>query len=32
MSELYSEAHRRFQDGKETRNLADRLESLQPPT
>lgn len=28
MSDLYSEAHRRFQDGKGTRNLADRLESL----
>lgn len=28
MSDLYSEAHRRFQDGKGTRALADRLESL----
>jgi uncharacterized protein len=28
VSELYSEGHRRFQDGKGTRNLADRLESL----
>jgi len=28
MSELYSEAHRRFQDGNGTRNLANRLESL----
>jgi len=31
MSDLYSEAHRRFQDGKGTRNLADRLESLAHP-
>lgn len=28
MSDLYSNEHRRFQDGKGTRNLADRLESL----
>jgi uncharacterized protein len=28
MSELYGEAHRRFQDGKGTRRLADRLEAL----
>lgn len=28
MSDLYSETHRRFQDDKRTRNLADRLESL----
>jgi|KBSSwiStaDraftv2_1062776.scaffolds.fasta_scaffold04642_2 predicted pyridoxine 5'-phosphate oxidase superfamily flavin-nucleotide-binding protein len=27
-SELYGEAHRSFQDGRGTRNLADRLESL----
>ena len=28
MSELYSDAHRAFQDERETRRLADRLESL----
>jgi predicted pyridoxine 5'-phosphate oxidase superfamily flavin-nucleotide-binding protein len=28
MSELYGETHRSFQDGRGTRNLADRLESL----
>ncbi len=28
MSNLYGEAHRAFQDGRGTRNLADRLESL----
>jgi uncharacterized protein len=28
MSELYSDAHRSFQDGRGTRDLADRLESL----